>query len=103
MSIQVYLIAILICFLGVAIFSVIMGRGVYKQYYSSQMNFDIDFNEMAEAERKLRDFMQDNDIAISDNVINDVAQKLEVIIGGVSDTIENNAELIIMDGKRLLY
>ncbi|MCH5261423.1 MAG: ImmA/IrrE family metallo-endopeptidase [Lachnospiraceae bacterium] len=100
MSIQVYLVVIFICFLGGPIFVGIMGRNVYRQYYSAQMKFDIDFDEMAEAEQRLRDFMQDNNIAISDNVIDDVAQKLEVITGGVSNTIQNNAELIIIDGKK---
>lgn len=100
MNIQVYLIVILICFLGVVIFAGTLGRNVYRQYYSAQMKFDIDFTEMLEAERKLKEFMQDNNITISDNVVDDVAQKLEIVIGGVSDTIQNNAELTIMNGKK---
>ena len=57
---------------------------------------------MVEGESRLKDFLQNNNINIDGNVVQSVAQKLEIEIGGISDTINNNAELTIVDNKRIV-
>ena len=102
MNIQVYLIVMSVCFLGAIIFTCVFSRNAYKEFYSSQLKFDIGFNEMIEGENRLKDFLQNNNININGNVVQSVAQKLEVEIGGSSDTIKNNAELTTVDNKKIV-
>ena len=102
MNIQTYLIVISICFLVAILFTCVFSRNIYKEFYTSQLKFDIGFNEMVEGESRLKDFLQNNNINIDGNVVQSVAQKLEIEIGGISDTIKNNAELTIVDNKRIV-
>ncbi len=102
MNIQTYLIVISICFLVAILFTCVFSRNIYKEFYTSQLKFDIGFNEMVEGESRLKDFLQNNNIIIDGNVVQSVAQKLEIEIGGISDTIKNNAELTIVDNKRIV-
>ena len=102
MNIQTYLIVISICFLDAILFACVFSRNIYKEFYTSQLKFDIGFNEMVEGESRLKDFLQNNNINIDGNVVQSVAQKLEIEIGGISDTIKNNAELTIVDNKRIV-
>lgn len=84
------------------LFTCVFSRNIYKEFYTSQLKFDIGFNEMVEGESRLKDFLQNNNINIDGNVVQSVAQKLEIEIGGISDTIKNNAELTIVDNKRIV-
>ena len=102
MNIQTYLIVISICFLVAILFTCVFSRNIYKEFYTSQLKFDIGFNEMVEGESRLKDFLQNNNINIDGNVVQSVAQKLEIEIGGISDIIKNNAELTIVDNKRIV-
>ena len=102
MNIQIYLIVMSVCFLGAIIFTCAFSRNAYKKFYSSQLKFDIGFNDMVESEGRLKDFLLNNNININGNVVQSVAQKLEVEIGGISDVIKNNAELTIVDNKRIV-
>lgn len=102
MSIQIYLMVTAICFLGAIIFACAFSQNAYKELYSSQLKFDIGVGEMIEGERRLKDFLKSNNISINGNVVQSVAQKLEVEIGGISDTIKNNAELTTVDDKKIV-
>ena len=93
MSIQFYLSIVIICFLAAIVFVCICGRDIYNEHYSSQLKFDIGLDEMKESEEILKNFMSNNDIDINGNIVRDVAQKLDVEIGGYSNTIQNNEEL----------
>ena len=83
MNIQTYLIVISICFLVAILFTCVFSRNIYKEFYTSQLKFDIGFNEMVEGESRLKDFLQNNNINIDGNVVQSVAQKLEIEIGEI--------------------
>lgn len=102
MSVQFYLLIVIICFLAAIVFVCIFGRDIYNEHYSSQLKFDIGLDEMKESEEILKNFMSNNDIDINGNIVRNVAQKLDVEIGGYSNTIQNNAELSMKNGKKVV-
>lgn len=102
MSIQFYLLIVIVCFLAAVVFVCIFGKDIYKEYYSSQLKFDINLDEMKESEAILKNFLKSNHIDINGNIVQDVAQKLDVEIGGYSNTIQNNAELSMTNGKKVV-
>lgn len=92
MSIQLYISIILIIVAFTAMISAILSYKIMNRLYKKELKSDISLEQMKSSERRISDFLRENNLAPG-TPISTIASVLNIVEGGVEDKISGRARL----------
>lgn len=89
MTVQIYLLITIPIIVSVSIFFFVNAYKIKKKEYASLLKMDIDMKEMVESERRIENFIKDNNLNTPS--IEDIAKVLNVEAGGTEQGLSDQA------------